>query len=106
MAHDAFWDHGTWYRKEYVRVGSRESFEALVLSARTSPAAEVPEHPRNAPLTAADVARAFQIAAAMERDKGASKVGSAQLNRSVNADAQRRPAALPLRSLVAGYVRR
>ncbi len=69
VAQDAFWDHGTWYRT-HVRVASRESFEALVASARVSKAAEVPARPEPRPSTASDIARAFEISATIDREKG------------------------------------
>jgi hypothetical protein len=71
--HDVFWDHGTWYRKEYIRVADREAFEALVESTRAANAAAKavasvggPEPGR---LTTDDIARALQLAATIGREK-------------------------------------
>jgi hypothetical protein len=59
---DVFWDHGTWYRKEYIRVTNKESFEALVASARVAPAVEPPVPSHRGKLTTGDIVRAVQIA--------------------------------------------
>ena len=70
VAHDAFWDHGTWYRKEHVRVPNVEGFEALLASARAAKAAWRPDLPERKPPTATDIARAFQLATTIAREKG------------------------------------
>ena len=59
---DAFWDHGTWYRKEYVRVSGQQSFDALVVSTRSAKPDEASVHRATRPLDADDIARAMQIA--------------------------------------------
>jgi hypothetical protein len=70
VAHDAFWDYGTWYRKEYIRVEDVEGFDALLASKRTEMALVKPVAHKPVPLTANDIARAFQIAAVIDREEG------------------------------------
>ena len=69
VAHDAFWDHGTWYRKAYIRVEDVEGFDALLASKCAEKAAEKPVARRPVPLTPSDITRAFQIAAVIDREK-------------------------------------
>lgn len=70
VAHDALWDHGTWYRKEYIRVADREGFEALLASQRVAKTTVGPVPPHSKPLTPRDIAQAFQIAATIVRERG------------------------------------
>jgi hypothetical protein len=70
VAHDAFWDHGTWYRKEYIRVEDVDGFDALLASKRAEMAAVKPVAHKPVPLTFNDIARAFQIAAMIDRAEG------------------------------------
>lgn len=70
VAHDAFWDHGTWYRKEYIRVADAQGFEALLASARAGEMTDGPVPPRARQLTPLDITRAFQIATTIGRKEG------------------------------------
>jgi hypothetical protein len=70
VAHDAFWDHGTWYRKEYIRVEDVDGFNALLAFKRAEMAVVKPVARKPVPLTSNDIARAFQIAAVVDREEG------------------------------------
>ena len=80
VARDVFWDHGTWYRKEYIRVDTAGAFEALLESEREAksaakPASSTPRRPTVSD-TVNDIARGFQIAIAIDHDDGNKKSGS------------------------------
>ena len=71
--HEVFWDHGTWYRKEIIRIANEEGFKELVASARAARATELHivrlERGR---LTTGDIARAMQIALRVAATRGES----------------------------------
>lgn len=75
VAHDAFWDHGTWYRKAYVRVPNVEGFEEFLASVRAAEVAARPDLRERKPLTATDIARAFRLAATIGRESGSQQNG-------------------------------
>ena len=57
-----FWDHGTWYRKETIRMDDVETFNALILSTREADEANrIAYRPPDRQLTPSDITRAMQI---------------------------------------------
>jgi hypothetical protein len=70
VAHDAFWDHGTWYRKEYIRVENVEGFDAFLASKLAEKTEAKPVALKPVPSTPNDIARAFQIAVSIDREEG------------------------------------
>ncbi len=69
VAHDVFWDHGTWYRKEYIRVADLEAFEEVLASAKAANNTTEPVSNYSKELTPTDITRGFQIAITIGRDK-------------------------------------
>jgi hypothetical protein len=62
IARDALWDHGTWCRKEYIRVTNANSFEAFLESARTVEQSIESVPQPSVAQSRSDITRAFQIA--------------------------------------------